>query len=193
MYLASAGPIDAAGPRRPARRRPPRADRRRAPGVRDRRASRVRATAADRPAHPGLAAAPRDRRARPAARARRGAGRHVGGVRRGRRDRRLDRGPGRVPGGSVRRGGRRPRARSGPHPLLVLTLGEQGYLLDDPAADQVVASVPRRVVEGVPMVGAGDTFGAAPRDPAGPRCHAGGRGSGRHRRASSGCSRAAEA
>ncbi len=53
------------------------------------------------------------------------------------------------------------RERLGPHPLLVLTLGEQGYLLDDPAADHVVASVPRRVVEGVPMVGAGDTFGAA--------------------------------
>jgi sugar/nucleoside kinase (ribokinase family) len=53
------------------------------------------------------------------------------------------------------------RQRLGPHPLLVLTLGEQGYLLDDPGADRVVASVPRRVVEGVPMVGAGDTFGAA--------------------------------
>jgi len=51
------------------------------------------------------------------------------------------------------------RAKIGPHPLLVLTLGEQGYLLDDPASDQVVAYVPRRVVEGVPMVGAGDTFG----------------------------------
>ena len=53
------------------------------------------------------------------------------------------------------------RERLGPHPLLVLTLGEQGYLLDDPAADRVVASVPRRVVDGVAMVGAGDTFGAA--------------------------------
>ena len=53
------------------------------------------------------------------------------------------------------------RERLGPRPLLVLTLGEQGYLLDDPTADRVVASVPRRVVEGVPMVGAGDTFGAA--------------------------------
>jgi sugar/nucleoside kinase (ribokinase family) len=52
------------------------------------------------------------------------------------------------------------RAKIGPHPLLVLTLGEQGYLLDDPASDQVVAYVPRRVVAGVPMVGAGDTFGA---------------------------------
>ena len=53
------------------------------------------------------------------------------------------------------------RERLGPHPLLVLTLGEQGYLLDDPGASHVVATVPRRVVEGVPMVGAGDTFGAA--------------------------------
>jgi sugar/nucleoside kinase (ribokinase family) len=53
------------------------------------------------------------------------------------------------------------RAKIGPRPLLVLTLGEQGYLLDDPASDHVVAYVPRRVVEGVPMVGAGDTFGAA--------------------------------
>ena len=48
----------------------------------------------------------------------------------------------------------------GPGPLLVLTLGSEGYLLDDPTADRVDASVPRRVVEGVPMVGAGDTFGA---------------------------------
>jgi sugar/nucleoside kinase (ribokinase family) len=52
------------------------------------------------------------------------------------------------------------RARIGPAPLLVLTLGAQGYLLDDPAVDRVTASVPRRVVEHVPMVGAGDTFGA---------------------------------
>lgn len=53
------------------------------------------------------------------------------------------------------------RERIGPGPLLVLTLGEQGYVLDDPAADRVVASFPRRVVRGVPVVGAGDTFGAA--------------------------------
>jgi sugar/nucleoside kinase (ribokinase family) len=53
------------------------------------------------------------------------------------------------------------RERLGPRPLLVLTLGAQGYLLDDPGADRVVASVPRRVVAGVPTVGAGDTFGAA--------------------------------
>jgi sugar/nucleoside kinase (ribokinase family) len=53
------------------------------------------------------------------------------------------------------------RARLGPAPVLVLTLGAEGYLLDDPAADRVVASVPRHVVEGVPAVGAGDTFGAA--------------------------------
>ncbi len=53
------------------------------------------------------------------------------------------------------------RSRIGPRPLLVVTLGERGYLLDDPAADRVQASVPRRVVEDVPLVGAGDTFGAA--------------------------------
>jgi len=53
------------------------------------------------------------------------------------------------------------RERLGPGPILVLTLGAEGYLLDDPAADRVVASVPRHVVRGVPAVGAGDTFGAA--------------------------------
>ncbi|HEY6609492.1 MAG TPA: hypothetical protein VI277_09880, partial [Candidatus Limnocylindria bacterium] len=53
------------------------------------------------------------------------------------------------------------RARLGPRPLLLLTLGAQGYLLDDPTADRVVASVPRRVVAGVPAVGAGATVGAA--------------------------------
>ena len=53
------------------------------------------------------------------------------------------------------------RSHVGPHPILVLTLATDGYLLDDPAADRVVASVPRRIVEGVPAVGAGDTFGAA--------------------------------
>jgi sugar/nucleoside kinase (ribokinase family) len=53
------------------------------------------------------------------------------------------------------------RSGVGARPLIVLTLGPQGYLLDDPAADRVVASVPRRVVAGVPSVGAGDTFGAA--------------------------------
>ncbi len=52
------------------------------------------------------------------------------------------------------------RKRLGSGPVLVLTLGVEGYLLDDPAADRVVASVPRHVVEGVPAVGAGDTFGA---------------------------------
>jgi len=52
------------------------------------------------------------------------------------------------------------RSHVGPHPILVLTLATDGYLLDDPAADRVVASVPRRIVEGVPAVGAGDTFGA---------------------------------
>jgi len=53
------------------------------------------------------------------------------------------------------------RARLGPVPVLVLTLGTEGYLLDDPAADRLVATMPRVVVEGVPTVGAGDTFGAA--------------------------------
>jgi sugar/nucleoside kinase (ribokinase family) len=53
------------------------------------------------------------------------------------------------------------RARLGPGPVLVLTLGTAGYLLDDPAADRLVATMPRVVVEGVPSVGAGDTFGAA--------------------------------
>jgi sugar/nucleoside kinase (ribokinase family) len=53
------------------------------------------------------------------------------------------------------------RSKIGTRPVLVLTLGAEGYLLDDPSTDRVIASVPRRVVEGVPMVGAGDTFGAA--------------------------------
>jgi sugar/nucleoside kinase (ribokinase family) len=53
------------------------------------------------------------------------------------------------------------RARIGAGPLLVVTLGDRGHLLDDPAADRLAASVPRRVVDGVPAVGAGDTFGAA--------------------------------
>ncbi len=53
------------------------------------------------------------------------------------------------------------RRRIGPGPILVLTLATEGYLLDDPAADRVVASVPRTIIDGVPAVGAGDTFGAA--------------------------------
>ena len=53
------------------------------------------------------------------------------------------------------------RARFGPWPVVVVTLGTDGYLLDDPALDRVVASVPRRVVTGVAAVGAGDAFGAA--------------------------------
>ena len=53
------------------------------------------------------------------------------------------------------------RQRLGSGPVLVLTLGVDGYLLDAPTADNIVASVPRAVVTGVPMVGAGDTFGAA--------------------------------
>lgn len=53
------------------------------------------------------------------------------------------------------------RAMVGPRPIIVLTLGPEGHLLDDPAADRVIASLPRRIVAGVPTVGAGDTFGAA--------------------------------
>ncbi len=49
---------------------------------------------------------------------------------------------------------------AGSKPIVVVTLGTEGYLLDDPAQDRVVASVPRRVVSGVSAVGAGDTFGA---------------------------------
>lgn len=52
------------------------------------------------------------------------------------------------------------RARIGSGPILVLTLGARGYLLDDPHADRIIASRPRTVVDGVPSVGAGDTFGA---------------------------------
>jgi len=53
------------------------------------------------------------------------------------------------------------REHVGPRPIVVVTLGAEGYLLDDPATDRVIASVPRRVVTGVSAVGAGDTFGAA--------------------------------
>jgi sugar/nucleoside kinase (ribokinase family) len=53
------------------------------------------------------------------------------------------------------------RRRAGQRPVILVTLGAQGYLLDDPNEERVVASVPRRVVTGVPSVGAGDTFGAA--------------------------------
>jgi sugar/nucleoside kinase (ribokinase family) len=53
------------------------------------------------------------------------------------------------------------RARAGSGPILLVTLGADGYLLDDPGLDRVLASVPRRVVSGVPAVGAGDTFGAS--------------------------------
>jgi len=53
------------------------------------------------------------------------------------------------------------RRRAGPLPILVVTLGTEGYLLDDPALDRIVASVPRRVVDGVSSNGAGDTFGAS--------------------------------
>ena len=53
------------------------------------------------------------------------------------------------------------RDRAGPRPIVLVTLGLEGYLLDDPGLDRVLASVPRRIVTGVPAVGAGDTFGAA--------------------------------
>lgn len=53
------------------------------------------------------------------------------------------------------------RRHAGRRPIVLVTLGVEGYLLDDPALDRVVASVPRRVVTGVRAVGAGDTFGAA--------------------------------
>lgn len=53
------------------------------------------------------------------------------------------------------------RTVAGAKPMLVLTLGTNGYLLDDPSRDRLVASVPRRVVDGVPTVGAGDIFGAS--------------------------------
>lgn len=53
------------------------------------------------------------------------------------------------------------RRLAGRRPVILVTLGAQGYLLDNPGIDRVVASVPRRVVTGVPAVGAGDTFGAA--------------------------------
>ena len=52
------------------------------------------------------------------------------------------------------------RRRAGAKPIIVVTLGTEGYLLDDPAHDRVIASVPRQVVTGVSAVGAGDTFGA---------------------------------
>lgn len=53
------------------------------------------------------------------------------------------------------------RRRLGARPTVVLTLGTDGYVLDDPRSDRVVAEVPRTVIVGVPTVGAGDTFGAA--------------------------------
>jgi sugar/nucleoside kinase (ribokinase family) len=53
------------------------------------------------------------------------------------------------------------RARAGPRPILLVTLGAEGYILDDPGLDRVLASVPRRIVSGVPAVGAGDIFGAS--------------------------------
>jgi sugar/nucleoside kinase (ribokinase family) len=53
------------------------------------------------------------------------------------------------------------RIRAGVRPILLVTLGADGYLLDDPGLDRVLASVPRRVVSGVPAVGAGDIFGAS--------------------------------
>jgi sugar/nucleoside kinase (ribokinase family) len=48
----------------------------------------------------------------------------------------------------------------GPRPVIVLTRGAKGYLLDDPAGG-LVASGPPHIVDGVSTVGAGDTFGVA--------------------------------
>jgi sugar/nucleoside kinase (ribokinase family) len=53
------------------------------------------------------------------------------------------------------------REAIGSRPVAVLTLGTDGYLLDDPAADRITASYPREVITGVPTVGAGDIYGAA--------------------------------
>jgi sugar/nucleoside kinase (ribokinase family) len=53
------------------------------------------------------------------------------------------------------------RRRAGARPVVLVTLGVEGYLLDDPGLDRILASVPRRIVPEVPSVGAGDTFGAA--------------------------------
>jgi sugar/nucleoside kinase (ribokinase family) len=51
------------------------------------------------------------------------------------------------------------RARIGRRPVLIVTEGVDGYLLDDPSSTRPVACAPRRVVTGVATVGAGDTFG----------------------------------
>jgi sugar/nucleoside kinase (ribokinase family) len=53
------------------------------------------------------------------------------------------------------------RERLGPRVTVVMTLGSGGYVLDDPSVDRVIEGVPGRVVDGVPTVGAGDTFGVA--------------------------------
>ena len=53
------------------------------------------------------------------------------------------------------------REAIGPRPVAVLTLGTYGYLLDDPTLERITASYPRRVITGVPSVGAGDIYGAA--------------------------------
>lgn len=53
------------------------------------------------------------------------------------------------------------RERLGEHPVVVVTHGARGYVLDDPATDGFVARVPRRVVDGVSTIGAGDAFGVA--------------------------------
>jgi sugar/nucleoside kinase (ribokinase family) len=50
------------------------------------------------------------------------------------------------------------RDHLGPHPVIVLTRGSKGYVLDDPAAGRVETGS-TRVIEGVSTVGAGDTFG----------------------------------
>jgi sugar/nucleoside kinase (ribokinase family) len=52
------------------------------------------------------------------------------------------------------------REALGSQPIVIVTDGIDGYLLDDPRAREPVVFAPHRVVEGVPTVGAGDTFGA---------------------------------
>ena len=53
------------------------------------------------------------------------------------------------------------RQHLGERPIILLTLGAGGYLVDDPAADGIVDGMPDRAVQGVSTVGAGDAFGVA--------------------------------
>ena len=160
-YLAGTRPIEPPQPHRSARSRAPRSDRRRAAGAGAPRRSGRRATEGDRHPHPGLAAAAcgSARRSGPwgSTRSRRRPGVHSASPTRSScRPRTL---PSRPNDPHVEAAAL--RERLGPHPVLVLTLGAHGYHLDDPAAGHVVASAPRRIVENVSMLGAGDTFGVA--------------------------------